>query len=46
MAFEDMDLDDNDFDFEDDQPSDPDDSGNRTFYIVAGVLCRTLRAPG
>ena len=38
MAFEDMDLDDNDFDLEGDDSSDPEDSGNRTFYIVAGVI--------
>ena len=38
MAFEDMDLDDNDFDLEAEDSSAPEDSGNRTFYIVAGVI--------
>ena len=38
MAFEDMDLDDNDFDINTDDPGEPEDSGNRTFYIVAGVI--------
>jgi len=38
MAFEDMDLDDNEFDLDNEEPSSPDDSGNRTFYIVAGVI--------
>ena len=38
MAFEDMDLDDNDFDLDGNNSSDPEDSGNRTFYIVAGVI--------
>jgi LPXTG-motif cell wall-anchored protein len=38
MAFEDMDLDDNEFDLDSDDSSGPEDSGNRTFYIVAGVI--------
>ncbi|HUV27846.1 MAG: LPXTG cell wall anchor domain-containing protein [Anaerolineales bacterium] len=38
MAFEDMDLDDNEFDLDTDDSSGPEDSGNRTFYIVAGVI--------
>ena len=38
MAFEDMDLDDNEFDLDTDDSSAPEDSGNRTFYIVAGVI--------
>ena len=38
MAFEDLDLEDNDFDLDNGDSPDPDDSGNRTFYIVAGVI--------
>jgi LPXTG-motif cell wall-anchored protein len=38
MAFEDMDFDDNDFDVDSDDPSEPEGSDNRTFYIVAGVI--------
>ena len=38
MAFEDMDFEENDFDSEGGESPDPDDSGNRTFYIVAGVI--------
>ena len=38
MAFEDMDLEDNEFDLDTDDSSSPEESGNRTFYIVAGVI--------
>ncbi|UCD99910.1 MAG: hypothetical protein JSV42_04090 [Chloroflexota bacterium] len=38
MAFEDMDLDDNEFDMGSDDSSPPEESANRTFYIVAGVI--------
>jgi LPXTG-motif cell wall-anchored protein len=38
MAFEDLDLDDNEFDLEPDDSSSPEEPGNRTFYIVAGVI--------
>ena len=38
MAFEDLDLDDNEFDLEPEDSSSPEESGNRTFYIVAGVV--------
>jgi LPXTG-motif cell wall-anchored protein len=38
MAFEDMDFDDNDFDVDTGDSPGPEDSGNRTFYIVAGVI--------
>ena len=38
MAFEDMDLEDNEFDLESDDSSPPEDSTNRTFYIVAAAI--------
>jgi len=38
MAFEDMDLEDNDFDLEPDETPPLEESPNRTFYIVAGVI--------
>jgi len=38
MAFEDLDLDDNEFDLEPEDSPSEEDSGNRTFYIVAGVI--------
>jgi len=38
MAFEDMDLDDNEFDLDSEDSSAPEESANRTFYIVAGVI--------
>lgn len=38
MAFEDMDLEDNEFEMETEESSAPEESGNRTFYIVAGVI--------
>jgi LPXTG-motif cell wall-anchored protein len=38
MAFEDMDLEDNEFDLESDDSSPPEESTNRTFYIVAAAI--------
>ena len=38
MAFEDMDLDDNEFDLEPEGTPPPEDSSNRSFYIAAGVI--------
>ncbi len=38
MAFEDLDLDDNEYDLDPEDSSPPEESGNRTFYIVAGVI--------
>jgi LPXTG-motif cell wall-anchored protein len=38
MAFEDMDLEDNEFDLEPDDSSTPEESTNRTFYIVAAAI--------
>jgi LPXTG-motif cell wall-anchored protein len=38
MAFEDLDLDDNDFDLEPEDSPSPEESGNRTFYIVAAAI--------
>jgi LPXTG-motif cell wall-anchored protein len=38
MAFEDMDLEDNEFDLEPDDSSPPEESTNRTFYIVAAAI--------
>jgi hypothetical protein len=38
MAFEDLDLDDNEFDLEPEDSPSAEDSGNRTFYIVAGII--------
>ena len=38
MAFEDMDLDENEFDLEPEETPPPEESPNRTFYIVAGVI--------
>ena len=38
MAFEDMDLEDNGFDLEPEDTPPPEESTNRTFYIVAGVI--------
>ncbi len=38
MAFEDMDLDDNEFDLDSEDSSPPEESANRTFYIVAGII--------
>ena len=38
MAFEDLDLDDNEFDLEPEDSPSPEESGNRTFYIVAAVI--------
>lgn len=38
MAFEDMDLDDNEFELDSEDSSPPEESANRTFYIVAGVI--------
>jgi len=38
MAFEDMDLEDNDFDLESEDSTSPEESTNRTFFIVAGVI--------
>ena len=38
MAFEDLDLDDSEFDLEPDDSPSPDETGNRTFFIVAGII--------
>jgi LPXTG-motif cell wall-anchored protein len=38
MAFEDLDLDDNEYDLEPEDSPSPEESGNRTFYIVAAVI--------
>ena len=38
MAFEDMDLEENDFELEPEESPPPEESTNRTFYIVAGVI--------
>jgi hypothetical protein len=38
MAFEDMDLDDNEFELDSEDSSAPEESANRTFYIVAGII--------
>jgi LPXTG-motif cell wall-anchored protein len=38
MAFEDMDLEDNEFDLESDDSPPPEESTNRTFYIVAAAI--------
>jgi LPXTG-motif cell wall-anchored protein len=38
MAFEDLDLEDNDFDLEPEDSPSSEESGNRTFYIVAAVI--------
>jgi LPXTG-motif cell wall-anchored protein len=38
MAFEDIDFDNNDFEIDPEGTPPPEESGNRTFYIVAGVI--------
>ena len=38
MAFEDFDVDDNEFDLEPEDSPSQEESGNRTFYIAAGVI--------